>query len=291
MIAQTRLDLDRLRFDEPLFTIGGTEVTIASLIAAALIFAAAWGLSALLQRLLTRVYRRRSIEAGVQYALNRLLHYTIIALGAVVALDNLGVSVTALAGVGAILAVGIGFGLQNIAQNFVSGIILLLERPVKQGDFVEIGETRGTVRSIRARATIVTTLDNIDILVPNGQFITEAVVNQTFSDRYVRIRINVGVAYGSDTDLVRRTLLRVVQEHPDVVNRDETTVLFRDFGESSLDFTLIAWVREAADQGRVASDLRFAIDAAFREQRIQIPFPQRDLHLKSGFAPGGVHIT
>ncbi|HEX6309770.1 MAG TPA: mechanosensitive ion channel domain-containing protein [Longimicrobiales bacterium] len=285
MIAQTPLSVERLRprFDEPLFAIGGTTVTTASLIAAAAILLVTWGASLLFQRALTGIYRRRSIDTGVQYALNRLLHYSVLAVGIVVALDNIGFSVTALAGLGAILAVGIGFGLQNITQNFVSGIILLLERPVKQGDFVVVGETRGTVRSIRARATIVTTLDNVDILVPNGQFITEPVVNQTYADRFVRVRINVGVAYGSDTELVRRTLLEIADEHPGVVNRAETTVLFRDFGESSLDFTLIVWVGEAANQARVASDLRFAIDAAFRNRGIQIPFPQRDLHLKSGF--------
>lgn len=285
MIAQTPVDLSQLptRFDEPLFRIGGTDVTVASLIAAGVILLAAWAASWLLQRGMGRVYRRRGVDTGVAYALNRLLHYIILAVGLFVALDNLGFSITALAGLGAILAVGIGFGLQNIAQNFVSGIILLLERPVKQGDFVVVGDTRGTVRHIRARATIVTTLDNVDILVPNGQFITEPVVNQTYGDRYVRVRINVGVSYGSDTELVRRTLLRVAAEHPAVVKRDEITVLFREFGESSLDFTLIVWVDEPLDQARVASDLRFAINAAFRRERIEIPFPQRDLHVRSGF--------
>jgi small-conductance mechanosensitive channel len=285
MFAQTP-DLTQLqaRFDEPLFRIGGTAVTLASLIAAAVILLLAWVISWLLQRGLGRVYRRRGVDAGVAYALNRLLHYIIVAVGGFIALDNLGFSLTALAGIGAILAVGIGFGLQNIAQNFVSGIILLLERPVKQGDFVVVGDTRGTVRHIRARATIVTTLDNVDILVPNGQFITEPVVNQTYGDRFVRVRISVGVAYGSDTERVRRTLLRVAAEHPAVVHREETRVLFNDFGESSLDFVLIVWVDEPRDQTHVASDLRFAIDAAFRKEHIEIPFPQRDLHLKSGFA-------
>jgi small-conductance mechanosensitive channel len=284
MIVQTPVDLDRLRFDEPLFTIGGTDVTVASMITALVVLALTWGLSLLLQRLATRVYRRRAVDAGVQYALNRLLHYLVLAVGLFVALDNLGFSITALAGLGAILAVGIGFGLQNIAQNFVSGVILLLERPIKQGDFVEVGATRGTVRSIRARATVVTTIDNIDILVPNGQLITEPVINQTYADRYVRVRINVSVAYGSDTELVRRTLLRVAAEHPAVVKTDDTTVLLQDFGDYSLDFTLIVWVDEPSEQMRVASDVRFAIDAAFRRERIQIPFPQRDVHLKSGFA-------
>ncbi|MBD0321726.1 MAG: mechanosensitive ion channel, partial [Gemmatimonadetes bacterium] len=157
----------RARFDEPLFVVGGTTVTIASVVSFLVFVALAFAASALLQRALARVYRRRGLDEGVQHALNRLLHYAVIGVGSFFALDNLGISVTALAGLGAILAVGIGFGLQNIAQNFVSGLILLLERPVKKGDFVEVGEVRGTVRDIRARATIVTTLDNVDIVVPN----------------------------------------------------------------------------------------------------------------------------
>jgi small-conductance mechanosensitive channel len=279
------LDLEGLdtRFDERLFTIGGTDVTVASIIAALIVIAFTWGVSLMLQRVLTRAFRRRGVDQGVQYAMNRLLHYGVLAVGLFVALDNLGFSITALAGLGAILAVGIGFGLQNIAQNFVSGIILLLERPVKQGDFVEVGDTRGTVRSIYSRATVITTLDNVDIVVPNGQFITEPVINQTYSDRFVRVRVNVGVAHGSDVDLVRRTLVRVAHEQPEVQRRDETKVQFQNFGDSSLDFTLIFWIQEARDQMDVASDVRFAIDAAFRREGIHIPFPQRDLHLKSGF--------
>lgn len=273
------------QFDESLFTVGGTTVTLASVVTAAIILAATWVVSKILQRIMTGIYQRRSVGAGVQYALNRLLHYVILAFGVFAALDNLGFSMTALAGIGAILAVGIGFGLQNIAQNFVSGVILLLERPVKQGDFVEVGDTRGTVRSIHARATVVTTLDNVDILVPNGQFITENVVNQTYGDRFVRVRVNVGVAYGSDTDRVRRTLLAVAAAHPRIAREEDTVVLFRDFGESSLDFTLLFWIPEPRDQWRIASEIRFAIDAAFRENGIEIPFPQRDLHLKSGFSP------
>ena len=120
--------------------------------------------------------------------------------------------------------------------------------------------------------------------MPNGQFITEPVVNQTYADRFVRVRVNVGVAYGSNTELVRRTLLGVAAEQLEVVRPEETTVLFRDFGESSLDFTLIFWISEARDQNRVASDVRFAIDAAFRREGIEIPFPQRDLHLKTGLS-------
>ena len=282
---QTALDFEplRARFDEPLFLIGGTAVTAASVVSFVVFVLAALGASWLLRRSLHRVYARRGVDEGVQHALDRLLHYAVVAVGVFLALDNLGVSVTALAGLGAVLAVGIGFGLQNIAQNFVSGLILLLERPVKKGDFVEVGEVSGTVRDIRARATVVTTLDNVDIIVPNGQFITESVTNTTFGERRIRIRVSVGVAYGSDTDLVRRTLLRVADEHPSVLKEPPPRVVFEAFGESSLDFILLAWVSDPREELFLGSELRFAIDRAFREAGIEIPFPQRDLHLRSGF--------
>jgi small-conductance mechanosensitive channel len=270
-----------VRFGQPLFIIGGTPVTVASMISFVVILTISYGISKMLQRGLGRVFRQRDIEEGVQYALNRLLHYTVLGMGILLALQNLGVSITALAGLGAILAVGIGFGLQNIAQNFVSGVILLLERPVKKGDFVVVGDTRGTVRSIHARATVITTLDNVDILVPNGEFITEAVVNQTYRDRQVRVRIDVGVAYGSDTELVRQTLLRVANEQEGVVRKSDTQVFFQDFGDSALEFSLRVWLSDPLIQNRVSSELRFAIDRAFRKADIEIPFPQRDLHLKT----------
>ena len=268
-----------------LFRIGGTPVTMASIVSFFVFVLLAFVVSNLLQRALGRAYRRRAIDEGVQYALNRLLHYSIIAIGGFLALDNLGISVTALAGLGAILAVGIGFGLQNITQNFVSGLILLLERPIKKGDFVEVGETKGTVREIHARATVVTTQDNVDILVPNGQFITEPVINSSYGSRRTRIHVKVGVAYGTDTARARSALERVALEHPRVLKEPAPSVRFDDFGESSLDFALLVWLAAAADEAAVASDLRFSIDRAFREDGIEIPFPQRDLHLRTGWEP------
>ena len=279
------LDQIRTRFDQPLFVLGGTTVTVASVISFVVFVLVAYAASWALRRSLHRVYRRRSVDEGVQHALDRLLHYGVVAVGAFVALENLGVSITGLAGIGAVLAVGIGFGLQNIAQNFVSGLILLLERPVKKGDFVEVGDVRGTVRDIRARATVVTTLNNVDIIVPNGQFITETVTNETFDDRRVRVRIAVGVAYGSDTGRVREVLMRVAENSPDVLEDPPPQVLFKSFGESSLDFELLAWLADPRQENVAASDLRFAIDQAFRAEGIVIPFPQRDLHIRSGVPP------
>ncbi len=271
------------RFDRPLFSISGRLVTIASIISFVVFIAAAILVSALLQRAVRSFLRARGIDEGVQYALTRLLHYLVLAVGILLALDNLGISVTALAGLGAILAVGIGFGLQSIAQNFVSGLILLVERPVKKGDFVEVGETRGTVRDIHARATVVTTLDNVDILVPNAQFITERVVNSTFDSRRIRTRVTVGVAYGSDTTLVRQTLEDVAAAQDAVLRDPAPEVRFEQFGDSSLDFALLVWLADPLVEPHVTSKLRFAIDRAFRAAGIEIPFPQRDVHLRSGW--------
>lgn len=284
-IIETVRDVTTTGFDRVLFMLGGTAVTVASLVSFFVFLAIAYGVSKLLQRVFGRIYAQRGLEKGVQYALHRLLHYAVMGIGLFLALDNLGVSMTALAGLGAILAVGIGFGLQNIAQNFVSGLILLLERPVKQGDFVEVGDTTGTVRAIHARATVVTTLDGVDILVPNGLFITEPVVNETFGNRRIRVRIEVGVAYGSDTQLVREALERVAAAHALVLQEPPPTVLFTEFGESSLDFSLLAWIPDPLAKPQITSDLRFAIDREFREAGIEIPFPQRDLHLRSSTVP------
>lgn len=270
------------RVAEPLFSIGDTPVTIGSLFTFFGFIAIAIVASAVLQRVMRRLYQRREVDEGVQYALNRLLHYVVLAIGIFLAVDNLGINLTALAAVGGVLLVGIGFGLQNIAQNFVSGLILLLERPIKKGDYVEVGDTRGTVREIHARATVVTTLDNVDILVPNGQFITEPVINSTFGNRRVRVAIDVGVAYGTDTEKVRDVLERVASEHLEVIQEPPPQVRFVDFGDSSLDFRLLVWLSNAVDEFRLASDLRFAIDRAFRDAGIEIPFPQRDLHVRSG---------
>jgi small-conductance mechanosensitive channel len=268
---------------QPLFFIGGTPVTIASILTFIGIIVVTFVTSAVLRRFLSKAYGRRGLDMGMQYALNRLLHYLILGVGLFLAIENIGISLTALAALGGILAVGIGFGLQNIAQNFVSGLILLLERPIRKGDFVEVDDVAGTVREIRARATLINTYDDIEVIIPNGKFITETVVNRAFEKRYYRIRINVGVAYGSDTERVHDTLIEVAKAHPAILEMPEPIVFFEDFGDSALDFRLMGWLADPRLEPRVASDLRFAVDRAFRNAGIEVPFPQRDLHLRSGF--------
>ena len=177
--------------------------------------------------------------------------------------------------------VGIGFGLQNIAQNFISGLIILIERPIKVGDVVQVGGVSGRVIDIQARSTLIQTRDDVSILVPNSQFISEQVVNESFRGDIIRYTIKVGVAYGTDTKLVQETLLQVAKEHSLVLKDPAPTVLFEDFGDSSLNFELLVWLEDLWTYRRTLSELRFEIDQKFRERNIEIPFPHRDLHIKS----------
>ena len=203
-------------------------------------------------------------------------------------MEQAGIDLTALAAVSAVLMVGIGFGLQNITSNFISGLFLLFERPVQVGDYVEVSGVQGCVRSIRARSTMVETLDSVSIIVPNSNFIAQNVTNWSYQDAKVRIHISVGVSYSSDVDLVGETLLRVGKSHPEVLQNPDPSVQFLEFGDSSLNFDLLVWIDAPSRQYFVRSDLNFAIVNAFREEGITIPFPQRDLHLRSGFSAESV---
>jgi small-conductance mechanosensitive channel len=172
-------------------------------------------------------------------------------------------------------------GLQNITSNFISALILLFERPVQVGDFVEVAGVQGRIRMIKTRSSIVETLDNVSIIVPNSNFITENVTNWSYRDSKVRIHVSVGVSYGSDVDLVEETLLQVGRAHQEVLLNPEPTIQFLDFGDSSLNFALLVWINDASRQYVIKSDLNFAVVKAFRKQGITIAFPQRDLHIRT----------
>jgi small-conductance mechanosensitive channel len=184
------------------------------------------------------------------------------------------------------LGIGLGFGLQNIANNLVSGLIVLLERPVKIGDRIEVAGTEGQVVEIRARSTTVVTNDNIAILIPNSRFITEEVVNWSYTDSSVRFKVPVSVGYASDVRLVERLLLEVAHENPDVLQDPEPVVRFLEFGDSGLRFELRAWSSSLIQRkGKLVSALNFAILDKFRSHQVEIPYPQRDVHLKTPVAP------
>jgi len=208
-----------------------------------------------------------------------------VTVGAVYAFSSIGVEWSKLQWLVAALGVGLGFGLQEIVANFVSGIILLIERPIRVGDIVTVGGADGTVSRIRIRATSIMTWDRKELLVPNKALITGEVVNWTLSDAVLRVRIPVGIAYGSDTEKARDLLLGVARANESVLDDPAPTALFRGFGDSTLDFELRVFIPSIEHLIPVKSALFFAIDAAFREAGIEIAFPQRDLHVRSISGP------
>ena len=237
-------------------------------------------ISQLLQFVLeTDVMPRMDLPRGVPAAITRLSHYAIVVVGVMIAATAAGLDFSRINLIVGALGVGIGFGLQNIVNNFVSGLILLFERPIRVGDKVQIGQTSGVVKDIGMRASVVRTWEGAEVIVPNANLISAEVINWTLSDERRRVDIPVGVAYGTDPGTVLGLLLSVAQHHPDVLNDPEPAALFLGFGDSSLDFELRAWT--CADFVRVGSELRVAISAALAEAGIEIPFPQRDLHLRS----------
>ncbi|MCA9619803.1 MAG: mechanosensitive ion channel [Myxococcales bacterium] len=267
--------------DRALFKIGDTTITPLSLLIflGTLIIAAVVG--RLVRQAIGRYFTRRTdVSEGAGYALERIAQLSIVAAGVLVGLENVGIDLSALTALGAVLGVGIGFGLQGVAQNWVSGLTLLIERPVQRGDFIELGDTVGVVDEITLRATRVLTRDNVAIIVPNHALVTGTVHNLSQPNRNYRLRIPVGVAYGSNTALVTDTLVAVAKANDEIRHDPAPQVLFVDFGDSALAFELCVWLDDPRNEPRIASDLRFAIDHAFRENEIQIPFPQRDVHLK-----------
>ncbi len=273
--------------DQKLFTIKGIDVTPISVLLFFGILAVGLLVGRLVRGALIRMLTRSSDSSttGSAYAVARIVQYVITTAALVFALDNVGVSMTSLAALGAVFAVGLGFGLQNIAQNFVSGVTLLFERPVAKGDVVIVDGNFGIVDEISIRATRIMTFDNIAMIVPNSKLISGVVENRSGPTRTYRIRIDVGVAYGSDTRHVERVLLDVAEQSDVVLQHPPPSVFFVSFGSSSLDFQLCVWLDDPEAALRVGSALRHQIIAAFSEHDIQIPFPQRDVHVKSIPAP------
>jgi small-conductance mechanosensitive channel len=202
-------------------------------------------------------------------------------IGFLFALSILGFEVSKITILLSALGVGIGFGLQGVVNNFVSGLILLFERPVRVGDTIELAGKWAEIRRIGLRSTTIKTFDEADVIIPNSDLITNQVTNWTLTNRLVRLTIPVGVAYGSDVPLVMKTLADCAKEHEMIATFRPAQVLFLEFGESSLDFELRVWVKDADNRLEVKSELHQAIDQSFREKKIEIAFPQRDLHLRS----------
>lgn len=231
--------------------------------------------------LLNKILPGYGAEKGVQLSITRLVHYAILTIGFLVMLRVLGFQLNQLALLGGALGVGIGFGLQAIVSNFVSGLILLFERPIKVGDTIQVGTEIGEVKNLGLRATIIQTFDNAEIVVPNSDLVTGQVTNWTLGDRKVRVRVPVGVAYGTDVDKVLKILRACAKANPMVLDSPKPIAFFLAFGSSSLDFELRVWVLEFLDKIQVLSDLNQDIENEFSLNKIEIPFPQTDLHVRS----------
>jgi small-conductance mechanosensitive channel len=265
-----------------LFEINQTPITLISIFMFAIVLAGFLLASLILNRWVFRKFLASfHIEQGLQYTILRISHYIILVVGIVFALQFIGIDLGGLAVIFGLLSVGIGFGLQNIASNFVSGIILLFERPIIIGDRVTVGDLEGDVIAIKMRATTIQTLDNISIIVPNSEFISGKVINWSHGDKTIRLEIKVGVAYGSDVELVFKALKEVAREDPNVLNLPQPDILFSEFGDSSLNMTLRVWINDLKLHYNIRSDINRAIVKKFREYGIEIPFPQRDLHIRS----------
>jgi len=265
----------------PLFLIGDRGVSIWSMAQIAV-----WGVAAVWTgRLLRRwisdnLLQHFSVERGVRDAVGTMIGYLVMLVGIGAGLASVGIGVGAMAVVFGVVGIGIGFGLRDIANNFISGFILLLERPIRKGDFIQVDDLVGQVREISARATTIETRDAVTVIVPNSQFITGNIVNMTLGhNERVRTQVRVGVAYGSDVAKVQEVLLDVAKHHGGVLSRPPPKVHFKEFDESALAFVLHVWTERIRALPDLVSDLNMAVDAAFREHGITVPFPQRTVHL------------
>ncbi|MGA2865328.1 MAG: mechanosensitive ion channel domain-containing protein [Verrucomicrobiota bacterium] len=258
-------------------------ITVASLLVLIVLF----GLVIIGERIIrrhfvTRVLRRTQLEPAFQFTLARVIGYCILAFGFYVSFQMVGINLSSLAILAGAVGVGLGFGLQNIISNFISGLIILAERPIAIGDRVEIGEVAGQVREISLRSTTVVTNDNIAMIVPNADFITQRVTNWSYADPRVRFRVAFGVAYGTDLEKLGKLMLEVAGEHPKALKEPKPELFFVGFGDSALNFELAVWSEEMNNTPRrFRSELLLAIEKKLREHGIEIPFPQREVRFRS----------
>lgn len=266
------------------FSIGETEVFVKQLVIALLCFILGLIFSKVISRRVgNKVLPRLKVEAGPASAIQTILYYIMLIITAVIALQIAQVPLTVFTIFGGALALGIGFGSQNIVNNFISGLILLIERPIHVDDNVTVGGDTGRILKIGPRATHIQRYDGVSVIVPNSHMLENAVANWNLPDRRIRSVIPIGVAYGSDVKLVKSTLDQLLEDHIRVLESPDNRVFFAGFGDSSLDFEMHFWIspRSSFDRRKIESDLRYKIDDLFRENNITIPFPQRDLNFKA----------
>jgi len=221
------------------------------------------------------------MDIGTRYTLSRISQYLIITIGGLISFDFIGIDLSSLTVIFGLLSVGIGFGLQNVTSNFISGLIILFERPISVGDRVMVNNIEGDVTEINIRSTMVQTVNNVSIIVPNSEFVSKDVVNYSHGDTSYRLDINVGVAYGSDLDTVLQAMKEVADQNKRVMERPKPEVHLIEFGKSSWNMQLRVWIADVKDHPQIRNQLNQTIVRTFRKYNVEIPFPQRDLHLRS----------
>ena len=272
--------------DRSVFRVGETDFSLIRVAILIALFIAIIILSNYVTNLLrTNLLQATRMTRGSQEIISIITKYGLIAVGTVILLQANGINLSSLALIGSALGVGIGFGFQDIARNFASGIVLLFERSIQVGDFIQIGDHLGVVEEVRTRSIVLKTLDRISIIVPNSRFLSDEVINWNHRRSVTRLHLPVGVAYGSDVKRVKSALLQAAAEHLEVLHNPSPQVFFTGFGDSSLDFELLIWTSDPSRQAPLKSDLYFRIEELFQEQQIEIPFPQRDVNIKAEDIP------
>ncbi|VEP13221.1 MscS mechanosensitive ion channel family protein [Hyella patelloides LEGE 07179] len=268
--------------NSPLFSLGNQNYSIISILILLGLF---WGLISLIKTitnlLRTRILNHTGMSRGSQEVVFIIVQYGLVFLGTIILLQIWGLNLSSLTILGSALGVGIGFGFQDIAKNFASGLVLLFERSVQVGDFIEVNGYKGTVERVGARSIVLRTLDRISIIVPNSSLLADEVVNWTHENSISRLHLPVGVAYGSDTEAVKSVLLEAATTQIEVLRHPAPQVLFDGFGDSSLNFKLLIWISEPSHQVFIKSDIYFQIEKLFREREIEIPFPHRDIEIRN----------
>ncbi len=270
----------------PVVSVGGQAYTLADLL---ILVCLIWGLFVLIQvsaRVLsTQILRRTQLARGAKEVVTQTYRYSTFAVGLLIILQAWGIDLRSVALLGSALGIGIGFGFQDIAKNFGSGLVLLFERSIQVGDFIEIEPHMGVVERIGTRSITLRNLDNISVLVPNAHLIECLVMNWNHDHPVSRLHLNVGIAYGSNCKVVKAALLEAAREHGEVLPKPLPEVYLKTFGDSAIEFDLMVWIRNPELHLKIRSDLYFRIEEILRDNGIEIPYPQRDLHLRSGTLP------
>jgi potassium efflux system protein len=270
-------------FISKIFTLGSKTYSIIDLLILCILF---WALIVIAHKT-TNILRSRILEvSGInrnsQEIIAGITKYIFIVITSIVLLQVWGLDLSSLTILASVLGIGIGFGLQDIAKNFGSGLVIILERPIQIGDFVEVGEYKGIVERIGGRSTVIRTMDQVSIIVPNSRFLEKELINWNHDNPISGLRLPIGVAYNSNVEQVKLALLEVANDHPDVLSIPHPQVLLKGFGDSALNFELRVWTAKPSQQFVIKSDLYFGIEANLRQHKVEIPFPQRDLHIRTG---------